>query len=198
MRVQFKMDLTKLLQRANEGDEEARGNAIAAAYDRLRELATAKMLDERQDHTLTSTALVHEVSLKLLDESQVPMASRSQFLAYASKAMRNYLIDHARTKGRQKRGGDRKRYSFDEAMRASKEQRDDFLALNDALEVFAQIDPRKAQLVEMRYFGGLSNQEIADVLKTSLATVKRDWTVAKAWLQKTLSEDSDPEDAAVT
>lgn len=187
------MDFTELLQRANDGDKEARGAAIAAAYDRLRELASAKMLDERQDHTLTSTALVHEVSLKLLDESQVPMAGRGQFLAYASKAMRNYLIDHARTKGRQKRGGDRQKYSFDEAMTASDQRRDEFLELNDALEALAELEPRKAQVVEMRYFGGLSNQEIADALNSSLATVKRDWTVAKTWLQKTLADRSDGE-----
>ena len=182
------MDFTELLRRANEGDTEARAEAIASAYDRLRELAVAKMSDERQDHTLTSTALVHEVSLKLLHDADVPTASRGQFLAFASKAMRNYLIDHARTKGRQKRGGIRRRHSFEEAMVASNEQRDDFLALNAALEVLAKIEPRKAQVVEMRYFGGLSNQEIADALGTSLATVKRDWAVAKTWLQKTLSQ----------
>ena len=184
------MDFTELLQRANDGDQEARGEAIAAAYDRLREIALAKMSGERQNHTLTSTALVHEVSVKLLNESQVPMANRGQFLAYASKAMRNYLIDHARTKGRQKRGGNRQRYSFDEAMEACEEQRDDFLALNDALNVLAEIEPRKAQVAEMRYFGGLSNQEIAGTLQTSVATVKRDWTVAKTWLQKALTDDT--------
>lgn len=182
------MDFTELLQRARDGDKEARADAIAAAYERLRELANAKMGDERQDHTLTSTALVHEVSLKLLSESHVPMASRGQFLAYASKAMRNYLIDYARKKGRQKRGGDRRRYSFEEAIQACQERRDDFLALSEALDVLAEIEPRKAQVVEMRYFGGLSNQEIADSLETSLATVKRDWTVAKTWLQKTITE----------
>ena len=182
------LNFTVLLQRARDGDKEARGAAISAAYDRLRELAGAKMLRERQDHTLTATALVHEVSVKLLNESQVPTASRGQFLAYASKAMRSYLIDHARTKGRQKRGGSREKYSFDEAMTASDERRDEFLALNDALEALAEMEPRKAQVVEMRYFGGLSNQEIADELQTSLATVKRDWTVAKTWLQKTLAE----------
>lgn len=182
------LNITQLLQRADDGDPDARAQAVAAAYDRLRELATAKMAAERQNHTLTSTALVHEVSLKLLDESQLPMASRGQFLAYASKAMRNLLIDHARTKGRQKRGGGRERYSFDEAMQACSEQRDDFLALNEALTELAEIEPRKAHVVEMRYFGGLSNQEIAEALDTSLATVKRDWTVAKTWLQKTLRE----------
>ena len=140
------MDFTELLRRANEGDTEARAEAIASAYDRLRELAVAKMSDERQDHTLTSTALVHEVSLKLLHDADVPTASRGQFLAFASKAMRNYLIDHARTKGRQKRGGIRRRHSFEEAMVASNEQRDDFLALNAALEVLAKIEPRKAQV----------------------------------------------------
>ena len=182
------MDFTQLLRRANEGDAEARSAAIAEAYDRLRELASAKMHDERQDHTLTSTALVHEVSVRILEESQLPIAGRGQFLAYASKAMRNYLIDYARAKWRQKRGGDRQKFSLEDAMTASCERREEFLALNESLDALASIEPRKAQVVEMRYFGGLTNQEIAEALGTSVATVKRDWVVAKAWLQKTLAE----------
>ncbi|EMI40747.1 ECF subfamily RNA polymerase sigma-24 factor [Rhodopirellula sp. SWK7] len=129
------------------------------------------------------------MSMKLLDDSRVPTESRGQFFAYASKAMRNLLIDHARTKGRQKRGGDRQKFSFDEALVACDEQRDDFLALNSALEKLAELEPRKAQVVEMRYFGGLSNQEIASALETSLATVKRDWEVARTWLLKTLMDE---------
>ena len=181
------MDLTQLLGQAENGDAKARANIIQAAYDDLRRLATAKMADERQNHTLTSTALVHEVAMKLLDDDDVPLASRGKFFAYASKAMRNLLIDHARTKGRQKRGGNRQRLAFDEAMTASTEQRDDFLALNAALDTLAELEPRKAQVVEMRYFGGLSNEEVASALNVSLATVKRDWAVAKTWLKCELS-----------
>jgi len=180
---------------AKKGDREARANVIQAAYDDLRRVAAAKMTGERQNHTLTSTALVHEVSMKMLNDSHVPIESRGQFFAYASKAMRNYLIDHARTKGRQKRGGDRQRFEFDEAMIACDEQRDDFLALNSAIESLAELEPRKAQVVEMRYFGGMSNQEIASALDTSLATVKRDWTVAKTWLMRELTQaDSQAEE----
>ncbi|MDA8744815.1 sigma-70 family RNA polymerase sigma factor [Rubripirellula amarantea] len=183
------MDLTQILTAANAGDAEARSQLIQAAYNDLRQLAAGKMANERQDHTLSSTALVHEVSMKLLDDSRVPTESRGQFFAYASKAMRNLLIDHARTKGRQKRGGDRQKFSFDEALVACDEQRDEFLALNSALEKLAELEPRKAQVVEMRYFGGLSNQEIASALETSLATVKRDWEVARTWLLKTLMDE---------
>ena len=182
------MDFTELITRTN-GNKEARRAAISAVYDRLLELANAKMSDQPQDHTLTSTALVHEASLRLLDDSEVPVKNRGQFLAYASKAMRSCLIDHARTKGRQKRGGGRHKHSLEDALTASYQQSHDLLSLDDALQVLAKIDPRKAQVVEMRYFGGLTNQEIADALATSRATVKRDWTVAKAWLRCQLTDD---------
>ena len=185
------LDLTQILRSASTGDPDARARVIQAAYDDLRELAAGKMSGERQNHTLTSTALVHEVSMKMLNDSRVPTESRGQFFAYASKAMRNLLIDHARNRGRQKRGGDRQKFSLEEAMIACDEQRDEFLALNDALESLADLEPRKAQVVEMRYFGGMSNQEIASALDISLATVKRDWEVAKTWLlRQLLQKDS--------
>lgn len=181
------MDLTQVLRAANSGDAEARSQLIQAAYNDLRRLAAGKMSNERQDHTLSSTALVHEVSMKLLDDSRVPTESRGQFFAYASKAMRNLLISHARAKGRQKRGGARKKFSFEEATIACEEQSEDLLALNVALEKFAELKPRNAQVVEMRYFGGLTNQEVASALDISLATVKRDWDIARAWLLRELS-----------
>lgn len=180
------LDLTQILKTAADGDPEARANLIQATYEDLRKLAAGKMAGERQDHTLTSTALVNEVSMRLLSDTRLPTKSRGQFFAYASKAMRNFLIDHARTKGRQKRGGDRQKFSFEEAVVAAEEQRDEFLALNDALELLAELEPRKAHVVEMRYFGGMSNQEIATAMDTSLATVKRDWEVAKTWLLRQL------------
>ena len=191
LRGDTRLDLTQILIRAESGDDDARADLIQASYQELHRIASAKMAEERQNHTLTSTALVHEVSLRLLTESQLPAGGRGQFYAYAAKAMRHYLIDHARSKGRQKRGGGRSRLSIDEAVLASREQRDDFLALNEALDELAQIAPRKARLVELRYFGGLSNLELADALQISPATVKRDWTVAKAWLLNELRE-SDP------
>lgn len=188
------MDITQILKTAEEGDPEARANLVQAAYDDLRKLAAGKMAQERLDHTLTSTALVNEVSMRILNDSRVPTESRGQFFAYASKAMRNLLIDHARSKGRQKRGGGRQRFSFEEALVACEEQSEDFLALNDALESLAEMEPRKAQVVEMRYFGGMSNQEIADALGTSLATVKRDWEVARTWLLRQLMQEESAQD----
>lgn len=190
------MDLTQLIQKAKAGDTQARADLLQAAYDDLRQLAVGRMADERQNHTLTSTALVHEVALKMLDDHQVPVDGRGAFFAYASKAMRNLLIDHARGRGRQKRGGDRERLSFDDALSMVHEQGDHLLELHEALDNLASIDPRKAQVVEMRYFGGLSNAEVAESLEVSVATVKRDWDVAKTWLYRELSTSSEsPEEA---
>lgn len=189
------MDLSRVLELAEQGNVEARGNLIQAAYDDLHRLAAAKMADERIGHTLTSTALLHEVSLKMLADTELPTQGRAQFFAYASKAMRNFLIDYARTRGRQKRGGNAKKFSLDEAVVACQEQKDELLALNDALDALSQLEPRKAQVVEMRYFGGLTNQEVADSLGVSLATVKRDWEVAKTWLLHTLQQE-EPEETS--
>lgn len=182
------VDLTQMLELAREGDSAARADVIQAAYEDLRKLAAAKMQDERQNHTLTATALVHEVSLKLLNDSCLPPEGRMQFMAYAARAMRNLLIDHARTHGRQKRAGNRSSLTLDEALVASQEQKDDLIALHEALNELARIDPRKSRVVEMRYFGGMSIQETAAALGISEATVKRDWDVAKAWLLRELSQ----------
>lgn len=182
------MDITQILQSANNGDESARKELIAKAYEDLRKIAAGRMRNQPMDHTLTATALVNEVAMKMLNESQIGVENGSQFMAYASLAMRNLLVDHARSKGRQKRGGGRAQFSFNEAMDACDSQSEDFLALNDALNEFAQIKPRQAKVVEMRYFGGMSNQEVADALKTSVATVKRDWVVAKSWLMSRLAD----------
>lgn len=183
------MDLTRSIQLAKAGDEDARAEIIGLAYQDLRRIASERMRKERADHTLSATALVHEVSLKLLNDTQVPLEGRDSFLAYVSRAMRNLLIDHARTQGRQKRGGERQRLVFEEAMIASNEQCEDLIALNESLVKLGEVDSRKAQVVEMRYFGGLSLQETADALGISLATVKRDWEVAKVWLMAELSDD---------
>lgn len=179
-------EITLILQSIESGDPQARAELILAAYDDLRRLASGKMASERQNHTLTATALVNEVSAKLLGDRVVPTENRGQFFAYAAKSMRNLLIDHARAKGRQTRGGDRKRVPLEEANCVDQKQRDELLALNEALNRFAEIDPRKAKVVEMKYFGRMTNDEIAEALDLSLATVKRDWNVAKAWLLEEL------------
>ncbi len=185
------MYLDQLLERACHGDCEARGELIRVTYDQLKRLAAARLRDERPDHTLTATALVHEVSLQLLEGAAVTANDRGQFLALAAKAMRNLLIDYARSRGRQKRGGGAKRLSLDEDLAASDEQNDELVVLDEALERFAQIDARKSRVVELRYFGGLSVEETATVLEVSPATVKRDWDVARAWLHRELHRESE-------
>ena len=182
-------EVTQLIQAARTGDSAARARLIQVAYDDLREIAAKRMRAERCNHTLTATALVHEVSIRLFDDASLPIADRNEFLAYASRAMRNLLVDHARNYSSQKRGGDLPKFSFDEEMFACDEQRQELLAVNEALEKLAQFDPRKAQVVEMRYFGGLSRLEVAAALAVSEGTVKRDWDLARAWLRRYLQSD---------
>ena len=184
------MQVTELLERATQGDSQARGELLQATYEQLRILAAAKMRDERRDHTLTATALVHEVSLRLLGNRELHATSRGQFLALAAKAMRNLLVDHARARGRQKRGRGEKRLSLDEQLIADNQQNQELLELDAALERFRELDQRKSQVVELRYFGGLSIEETAEVLGVSPATVKRDWEVARAWLLRELQPES--------
>lgn len=185
------MNVTQLFERARNGDSDARGELIAAAYSDLRALAAARMRNERPDHTLTATALVHEVSLQLLERSQVSIENQAHFLALAAKAMRNLLVDHARSHGRQKRGGTRGRLSLEKALVACEEQSQEMVDLHESLTRFAEIDSRKSQVVELRYFGGLSIEETAAALTLSPATVKRDWEVAKAWLLRDLQTEPD-------
>lgn len=183
------MNFTRLLKQASSGDSDARADLIKAAYEDLRRIAEFQMSNEQHNHTLSATALVHEVAIKLLGNTDLPDESRAQFLAYASKAMRNLLVDYARTRGRQKRGGDMKKLPLQDAFVASQEQSEDLLALDSALERLAEIDPRKVNVIEMRYFGGLSIEETAVALNISPATVKRDWEVAKTWLSRELTSD---------
>jgi RNA polymerase sigma factor (TIGR02999 family) len=185
------MNLELLLERACKGDALARGELIQVTYDQLRALAAAHMRDERPDHTLTATALVHEVSMQLLEGAAVKANSHGQFLALAAKAMRNLLIDHARSRGRQKRGGHVERLSLNESLAANNEREQDLVDLDEALQRFSQLDARKGQVVELRYFGGLSIDETAQILGVSTATVKRDWEVAKAWLLRELQAENE-------
>jgi RNA polymerase sigma factor (TIGR02999 family) len=185
------MNLQPLLERACHGDHQARGELIRVTYDQLRTLAAAHMRDERRDHTLTATALVHEVSLQLLEGAAVTATNQGQFLALAARAMRNLLIDHARARGRQKRAGGLHKLSLNESLAAYDDRNQELVDLDEALERFSQIDARKGQVVELRYFGGLSIQETAEILDVSPATVKRDWEVAKAWLLRELRAENE-------
>ena len=188
------MDLSQLLQQAKQGDQDARSDLVRAAYEDLRRIARGRMKSERPEHSLTATALVHEVLARLLEKSKLPCDGSEAFLCYVATAMRRVLIDHARSKNRVKRGGRAEKFQLTEALTAAEEQSTELLELDDALKGLAEIDPRRAQVVEMRYFGGMEISEIASALAISPATVKRDWQVAKIWLARELSQGSDSDD----
>jgi len=166
---------------------------LDAIYDELRGLARACFRRERPGNTLQATALVNEVCLRLLAAGGLPGKNRSQFLAFVAKAMRHILLDHARERNRLKRGGGLKRVALDAALVVEEEPSLDLLALDEALERLAVVDARKAEVVELRYFGGMSVEEVAEHLHVSPTTVKRDWEVARTWLQEELKKgDSRP------
>lgn len=181
-------EVTLLLSALTRGDDGAGSKLIPVVYDELRRLAGSYMRRERADHTLQATALVHEAYLKLVEQRSVNWQSRAHFFGVAAQLMRRILIDHARGHLRQKRGGEQKKVSLDEAFVFSEQQADELLAVDDSLNRLAKIDPRQARVVELRFFGGLSVEEAAEVLGVSPKTVKRDWSVAKAWLYADLKE----------
>ena len=180
--------VTQLLQEANAGNDSARDELLRVTYDELRRMARGYFADERRDHTLQATALVHEVQLRLLGSEELPGSNRRQFFAFAAKAMRHLLVDHARTKGRQKRGGGGRRVQLEEVLVVGAEPNIDLVALDEALDRLAAFDERKSRVVELKYFAGLTGDEIAEALEVSPATVDRDWEVARAWLFTELSE----------
>ena len=159
---------------------------LPLVYDELKKLAVAKMASEREAFSLEPTALVHEAYLRLVDQSRPSFTNRSHFFAVAARAMRQILVDHARTARRQRRGAGASKVELDEAALISPAQSVAILNLNEALERLASLDSRAAQGVELRYFGGLNQDEIAEVLKVSTVTVRRDWVFSKAWLYREL------------
>ncbi len=181
-------EVTLLLSALTRGDDGAATKLIPVVYDELRRLAGSYLRRERVDHTLQATALVHEAYLKLVEQRSVDWQSRAHFFGVAAQLMRRILIDHARGHTRQKRGGEQRKVSLDEAFVFSEKQADELLAVDDSLNRLAEIDPRQARVVELRFFGGLSVEEAAEVLGVSPKTVKRDWSVAKAWLYADLKE----------
>ena len=174
-------EVTQLLAAWSRGDHGALEKLAPLVYDELQRLAHRYMEGQRSDHTLQTTALVNEAYLRLADQARPNFANRSHFLAVAAKAMRQILVDHARAAQRQKRGADAAKVQLDEAALISPEQPGAILDLNEALERLALLDRRTAQIVELRYFGGLKQNEIAEVLNISTVTVRRDWVFAKAW-----------------
>lgn len=184
-------DITGILQSLSGRqlrDPAAQQQLLEAVYPELRRLASAYMRRERADHTLQPTALVHEAYLKLIDQTLIDWKDRAHFLGIAARAMRQILVDHARRRGAAKRGGGWRRITLEEHNEPGVEAEVEVLALHDALERFAEVDPRAARGVEMRIFGGLNVTEIAEVLDVSKRTVDTDWSVARMWLARELSD----------
>ena len=183
-------DVSKLLRAWSDGDQSALERLTPIVYDELRRRASLCMKRERTGHSLQTTALVNEAYLRLVDCHRVPWKDRAHFFAVSAQLMRRILVEYAR-RHNQKRGGGVLHLSFDDALEAGGGPSTDLVALDDALNDLARIDPRKMQVVEMRFFGGLSVDETAEVLKVSPITVMRDWNTAKAWLYRELSGGAD-------
>lgn len=180
-------NITKLLIDWRNGDQEALNQLMPLVYEELRRMANYYMRNERKGHTLQTSALVNEAYLRLVDHENIEWQNRSHFFGLAAQAMRRILVDHARSRNYQKRGGEAERVSLDEAATFAEERATELIALDEALQELAKLDARKSQIVEMRYFGGLTGEEVAEALGISTATVSRDWETAKAWLLRELS-----------
>jgi RNA polymerase sigma-70 factor (ECF subfamily) len=179
-------DVTRLLQDLKEGDLAAEAKLIPLVYDELRRLARRYMRHERPDHTLQATALVHEAFLRLTVQRGVSWQGKAHFFGVAAQIMRRILVDHARTRVRAKRGGGRQKVSLDEGALITEARSAELLAINESIDRLSKLDARQARIVELRFFGGLSVEEAAEVTGVSPKTVKRDWSVAKAWLYQDL------------
>ena len=183
--------MTELLLQWGQGDAEALERLIPLVYEELHRIARRCMAGERVGHSLQATALVNEAFVRLIDGQAVGWNDRAHFLAVSARVMRRILVDHARARKYQKRGGDAVRVSFDEALVVSTDVDTDFVALDDALQALAAFDERKSRVIEMRFFGGLTVEETATVLNVSPATVMGDWRFAKAWLKREMRSQTD-------
>ena len=179
--------ISQLLLRWSDGDSLAREKLMPLVYNELRRLARKYLRHERANHTLQPTALVNEAYLRLVDQHSVLWQNRAQFFGLAAKLMRNILVDHARSREAAKRGGQHYSVSVSELDRFSKSSEVDLVVLHEALERLAAYDNQKSRIVELRFFGGLTIEETAEVLDISHATVERDWKMARAWLRRELS-----------
>jgi len=186
-------EVTRLLNEMSAGDAPSPDRLLELVYEDLRRLAGAYMQNERSDHTLQATALVHEAYMRLVDWKNVSWQNRAQFFSVAAEVMRKVLIDHARARRAQKRNGHK--LVLDEAISLPDRRPIDLIALDEALRSLEEIDPRQAKIVELRFFGGLSIEETAYILQISESTVRREWTFAKAWFQRELGGIPDQETA---
>ena len=183
-------EITQLLAEWSDGNQSALDELYPLVYDELHRLARRYMSRERKGHTLQTTALINEAYVRIVDQKNVHWANRSHFFAISAQIMRRILIDHARSHAYAKRGGGAQQVSLDEAAVVTSGIGSELLRLDEALKTLADMDPRRSQVVELRYFGGLNNEEIAGVLHVSENTVTRDWNMARAWLHQQLSESA--------
>src|SRR6266705_2980055 len=183
-------EVTQLLVAWSNGDEGARDRLMPFVYEELRRLAHQYMNRERSGHTLQTSALVNEAFLRLVDQRNVHWQNRAHFFGIAAQMMRRILVDYARNRRYAKRGGSVRQVSFNEALIVSAERSTEIVALDEALKGLAKLDQRKSQIVELRFFGGLSIDETAKALGVSPGTVMRDWTFAKAWLRREMTNDA--------
>ncbi|MGH9802154.1 MAG: sigma-70 family RNA polymerase sigma factor [Blastocatellia bacterium] len=186
-------NVTQLLLAWSEGDSSALEQLLPLVDAELRRLAHAYMRRENPDHTLQTSALINEAYLRLIDQQQVRWQNRAHFFGITAQLMRRILLDHARGHARAKRGGHAQVVPLDEAAVVSGQKAAELIALDDALLALERFDSRKSRLVELRFFGGLSNEEVAEVMEMSLRTVEREWQKAKAWLHQALSEKEEGE-----
>ncbi|MCI0488825.1 MAG: sigma-70 family RNA polymerase sigma factor [Blastocatellia bacterium] len=180
-------DVTQLLQAWGNGDKEALDKLVPLVYEELRRRAHHYMKRERAGHSLQTSALVNEAYIRLVDYNRMRWQDRAHFFAVAAQLMRRILVDHARSRGYAKRGGEARKVSLDEAAEVSGRRMPEIIALDDALTGLTRIDERKGRIVELRYFGGLSIEETAEVMGISSPTVQREWRRAKAWLHREIS-----------
>lgn len=182
--------VTELLVNWSNGDQDALNKLLPLVYDELRKLASRYLRRERPDHTLQTTALVHEAYLKLVDQRGANWQNRVQFFAVAAQLMRRILVDYARSHRASKRGGDYYKLTLDEELVPSEEKDADLLALDEALDRLAAIDPQQSRVVELRVFAGLTLEETAQSLNISSRTVRREWSMAKAWLHQQIKNNN--------
>lgn len=187
----FPSEITQLLINWSQGDKAALDQLVPLVYPELRRLAKRHMGRESPEHTLQTSALINEAYLKLVDQQNVHWQNRAHFFAVAAQVMRHILVDHARTRNYAKRGGGAHKLPLDEAAALTEQRAAQLVALDDALRDLSALDGRKSQIIELRFFGGLSLEETAEVMKISPSTVQREWRAAKAWLHHTMANKSD-------
>lgn len=182
-------EVTSLLKRLSEGDQEVAAKLVSLVYDDLHRIAASRLRSERADHTLQTTALVHEAYMRMTGQRNANWQNRNQFFAVASQVMRRILVDYARAQQRARRGGKLQKVLLEDVLLVSPERTNEVLAVNESLSKLEQFDPRQGRIVELRYFGGLTIEEIAEVLDISGKTVTRELNAAKAWLYGELKQN---------